>query len=142
MTCVSSAGPRRADDEDPPRPTATADPGLRGAAGQARLSSAMASHDTSLSCVAEFSSMGSRHAACGGACGGWVRRPTHLPAGPIPLAARGLAAVLARAGLAGAVVPGAPSAGGGASLMAVHRAWTSSALSDRVDLQAVAELPR
>ena len=50
-------------------------------------------------CVAELTSMGSRPPAAADVAG--FGRLTHLPAGPIPYAARGLAAVLARAGPGG-----------------------------------------
>ncbi len=45
-----------------------------------------------------------KHAAYGGANGAELRQNLTCPLGPIPLAARGLTAVLARAGPAGAVV--------------------------------------
>jgi hypothetical protein len=49
-------------------------------------------------CVAELSSMGSESAACGGTVVAESVVLLAYPLGPIPLAARGLVAVLARTG--------------------------------------------
>jgi hypothetical protein len=54
------------------------------------------------SLFAEFGSMKIKHAACGGADVAESVVLPRMPAGPTPLAARGLTAVLARAGSAGA----------------------------------------
>src|SRR5262249_52439274 len=75
-----------------------------------KLPTVIRDHAMSQRCVAEFASMGSTmrcrirlYGIKSAACGGADVRPSRVPAGPIPLAARGLAAVLARAGAAGTV---------------------------------------
>src|SRR6476619_7737996 len=57
---------------------------------------------TTVLCVAESSFTGFKHAACGGADVAESVVLLACPAEPVPLAARGLAAVLARASPAGA----------------------------------------
>jgi hypothetical protein len=59
-------------------------------------------------CVAETASKGSSAAYAARDVAGFVALLTH-PFGPVPLAARGLAAVLARAGPAGLVVAAKPA---------------------------------
>ena len=63
-----------------------------------------------------------KHAASGGAHMAEFVVLLACPLGPIPLAARGLPAVLARAGPAGAVVKSAPVAAGDAGVEAAARA--------------------